>query len=71
LIGKHSGRASIVNKLNEYDIHVTPEIAGKILEAVRATSIRLKRSLMDKEIIHLYCDVVAKEETINTEVVGG
>jgi len=34
-------------------------------------SIRLKRSLMDKEIIHLYCDVVAKEETINTEVVGG
>ncbi|WP_315169140.1 homocitrate synthase [Metaclostridioides mangenotii] len=71
VIGKHSGRASIVNKLNEYDIHVSPELAGKILEAVRATSIRLKRSLMDKEIIHLYCDVIAKEETISTEVVGG
>ncbi|MDR1773496.1 MAG: homocitrate synthase family protein, partial [Clostridioides sp.] len=61
VIGKHSGRAAVVNKLREYEILVTPEMAGKILEDVRATSIRLKRSLMDKEIIHLYCDILSRE----------
>lgn len=54
VIGKHSGKAAIVNKFKEYNIEPTNEEASVILEMVRSTSVRLKRSLFDKEIVGLY-----------------
>ncbi|MDS0525325.1 homocitrate synthase [Clostridium sp. SHJSY1] len=54
VIGKHSGKAAIVNKFKEYNIDLTDEEATGILEMVRATSVRLKRSLFDKEIVQMY-----------------
>ena len=54
VIGKHSGKAAIVNKFKEYNIELTNEEASVILEMVRSTSVRLKRSLFDKEIVGLY-----------------
>ena len=54
VIGKHSGKAAIVNKFKEYNIELTNEEASAILEMVRSTSVRLKRSLFDKEIVGLY-----------------
>ena len=54
VIGKHSGRASIINKFKEYDIKLTDQQAKDILEIVRATTVRLKRSLFDKELVSLY-----------------
>ena len=54
VIGKHSGKAAIVNKFKEYNIDLTDEEASKILEKVRALSVRLKSSLFDKELVTLY-----------------
>ncbi|WP_160690049.1 homocitrate synthase [Clostridium sp. C2-6-12] len=54
VIGKHSGRAAVVNKFMEYNMELTDEEASGILELVRSTSVRLKRSLFDKEIVQLY-----------------
>lgn len=54
VIGKHSGKAAIINKFKEYNIDLTDEEASKILEKVRALSVRLKRSLFDKELVTLY-----------------
>lgn len=54
VIGKHSGKAAIVNKFSEYNITLTDEEASGILELVRATSVNLKRSLFDKEVVKLY-----------------
>ena len=54
VIGKHSGKAAIVNKFKEYNIELTNEEASVILEMGRSTSVRLKRSLFDKEIVGLY-----------------
>lgn len=54
VIGKHSGRAAVVNKFQEYNIELTDEEATGILELVRTTSVRLKRSLFDKEVVQLY-----------------
>lgn len=56
LIGKHSGRAAIVNKFKEYNIDLSDDEARGILELVRSTSVRLKRSLFDKELAQLYKD---------------
>jgi homocitrate synthase NifV len=54
VIGKHSGRAAVVNKFKEYNIDLTEDESKGILELVRATSVRLKRSLFDKEVVQLY-----------------
>lgn len=54
VIGKHSGRAGIVNKFKEYGIELDDDSSKFILQMVRSTSIRLKRSLFDKELVQLY-----------------
>ena len=64
VIGKHSGRAAIVNKFAEYNIELTDEEANGILEMIRATAVRLKRTLFDKEIVGSYKEYkrLAKEK---------
>ena len=54
VIGKHSGKAAIVNKFKEYDINLNDEDASIMLESVRALCIRAKRTLFDKELVQLY-----------------
>ncbi|AQR92819.1 homocitrate synthase [Clostridium saccharoperbutylacetonicum] len=54
VIGKHSGRASIINKFREYNRELTDDEATGILELVRSTAVRLKRTLFDKEVVQLY-----------------
>lgn len=57
VIGKHSGKAGIVNKFREYDIELSPEMAERILTEVRALSVSLKRTLFDKEVVQIYHDI--------------
>jgi homocitrate synthase NifV len=54
VIGKHSGRASVVNKFNEYNIELTDKEANDMLEIIRARSVSFKRSLFDKELVKMY-----------------
>ncbi len=66
VIGKHSGKAGIVNKFKEYGISLDDVSAQGILEMVRSTSVRLKRSLFDKELVQIYKEYLKlKEENIN------
>lgn len=62
VIGKHSGRAAVVNKFKEYNIDLTEDESKGILELVRSTSVRLKRSLFDKEVVQLYKEYHRKLE---------
>lgn len=54
VIGKHSGKAAIKAKFSEYGIFLSDEVAGEILERVRAHAVELKRSLFDKELVYIY-----------------
>lgn len=54
VIGKHSGRASILKKFEEYGEELDDKAADWLLEKVRETSVNLKRSLFDKELVQLY-----------------
>ena len=66
VIGKHSGKAGIVNKFKEYGIELDDISAQAILEMVRSTSVRLKRSLFDKELVQIYKEYLRmKEENVN------
>lgn len=62
VIGKHSGKAAIVNKFREYDIELSDTEASLVLEQVRRVSVNLKRSLFDKELVSIYRDVVSDLE---------
>ncbi|MGG7179072.1 homocitrate synthase [Clostridium paraputrificum] len=68
VIGKHSGRAAIVNKFEEYNIELTNEEANGILELVRSTSVRLKRTLFDKEVVALYKEYKRLENENSTNL---
>ena len=35
VIGKHSGKAAIVNKFQEYDIELSDNMASELLEKIR------------------------------------
>lgn len=54
VIGKHSGRAGIINKFKEYGIELDRESSQVILEMVRESSVRVKRTLFDKELVEIY-----------------
>jgi len=56
IIGKHSGRSTIKQVLSGRGVSVDDESAMAILEIVRKTSISLKRSLSENELIYIYHD---------------
>ena len=58
LIGKHSGRSSIISKFDEYGIVLDEDTAGKILEKVREKAVEVKRPLFDKELMQIYYEIV-------------
>jgi homocitrate synthase NifV len=55
-IGKHSGRHTVISALSKNGIEVDDKSATEILELVRSSSVALKRSLSDKELVYLYHD---------------
>jgi len=54
IIGKHSGKAAIRSKFQEYLILLNEQEADDILALVRQMSIDKKRSLFDKELMYIY-----------------
>lgn len=56
IIGKHSGRSTIKQVLNDRGINIDDDTATAILEVVRATSVSLKRSLSENELVYIYQD---------------
>jgi homocitrate synthase NifV len=59
IIGKHSGRHTIQEILASKGMEVDEKAAGDLLEIVRSTSIGLKRSLSENELIYIYQDYKA------------
>lgn len=55
-IGKHSGRHTVKSVLARHGIDVDDSTAGQILEMVRSSSVALKRSITEKELVYLYQD---------------
>ncbi|MGL5634243.1 MAG: homocitrate synthase [Sarcina sp.] len=61
VIGKHSGKAGIINKFKEYEIALEPIIAEQVLEKVRSISVGVKRPLFDKELVQIYKDIIEEK----------
>jgi homocitrate synthase NifV len=65
VIGKHSGKAAIKAKFDEYGITLSEEEAAKILAKVRNMAIGLKRSLFDKELVYIYEDYQLEKKQLS------
>ncbi|MPQ42197.1 homocitrate synthase [Clostridium tarantellae] len=61
VIGKHSGKAALVNKFKEYSIELNENMSNKMLQKVRELSVMLKRSLFDKELVQIYNDLLEEQ----------
>lgn len=62
VIGKHSGGKSVKMKFEEYGIQLSDEEAADILEMVRSTTVDLKRTLFDKELMYIYEDYLYEKK---------
>jgi homocitrate synthase NifV len=58
IVGKHSGRSTIKQTLQAKGIEIDDASATAILEIVRATSVSLKRSLSENELVYIYQDYI-------------
>jgi len=56
IIGKHSGRNTLVQVLKDKGIDIDDDCAAKLLVIVRATSVSLKRSISENELLYIYQD---------------
>jgi homocitrate synthase NifV len=53
MIGKHSGRSTVQNVLQQHGIILTPTDAQSVLQAVRSWSTQVKRNLTTEELLSL------------------
>ncbi len=58
VIGKHSGRNTLIAALEDRGIELKDDEAISLLERVRAASVSLKRCLSEDELYYLYQDLV-------------
>ncbi|MCL2712746.1 MAG: homocitrate synthase [Methanomassiliicoccaceae archaeon] len=65
VIGKHSGRSTLVSDLAKRGITLDDDAAALLLENVRTASISLKRQLTSDELFYLYNDLVKGVNTFS------
>lgn len=54
IFGKHSGKAAVIDYFDNIGIHLAPEDALTMQEAIKAVAIKKKRSLRQDELINIY-----------------
>ena len=67
VIGKHSGRNTIVTDLSHRGITLTDDEAVDLLERVRKGAVKLHRSISSEELYDMYRDMKAGEDPFDDE----
>ncbi|MDR3282896.1 MAG: homocitrate synthase [Candidatus Methanoplasma sp.] len=67
VIGKHSGRNTIVTKMAEQGADLTDQEASDLLDRVRRIAVKLHRSISSKELLIMYNDMKAGEDPFDDE----
>lgn len=68
VIGKHSGRNTLISALKEKGISLDEQTAIKLLERTRSAAISLKRSLSPEELYYLYLDITEGSSGFNDQL---
>ncbi|MFA6952240.1 MAG: homocitrate synthase [Candidatus Methanomethylophilaceae archaeon] len=67
VIGKHSGRNTLVTKLKDQGITLSDEDAITLLDLVRKYAVRLHRSIPDEELVVIYQNMKKGEDPFDDE----
>lgn len=67
VIGKHSGRNTIVTELSHRGITLSDQEAIDLLERVRKSAVKLHRSIPPDELYTMYQDMIAGEDPFDDE----
>ncbi|MCL1811722.1 MAG: homoaconitate hydratase, partial [Methanomassiliicoccaceae archaeon] len=67
VIGKHSGRNTIVTDLSHRGIKLSDQEAIDLLERVRKASVKLHRSISSDELHSMYKDMLAGEDPFDDD----
>ncbi|MDR2846507.1 MAG: homocitrate synthase [Candidatus Methanoplasma sp.] len=67
VIGKHSGRNTIVTDLHNQGIDITDQEAIDLLDRVRKIAVKLHRSISSEELFLLYRDMKAGEDPFDDD----
>lgn len=67
VIGKHSGRNTLVTDLSHRGITLSEQEASDLLERVRIGSVRLHRSITSDELFRMYTDMKDGEDPFDDE----
>lgn len=62
VIGKHSGRNTLITVLADMGVHIDKDTAGDLLENVRRASVQMHRSISHEELLSLYKDMERKAD---------
>jgi homocitrate synthase NifV len=66
IIGKHSGPKSLKYKLRQYGLRADEKMIGELTGEARSLAIKLKRALLDQEVIDLYKRHTGSTKTTRT-----
>ncbi|HKM09976.1 MAG TPA: homocitrate synthase [Candidatus Methanomethylophilaceae archaeon] len=62
VIGKHSGRNTLITVLTEMGAEIDKESATRLLDVVRRASVQMHRSISHEELYYLYKDMQSKDD---------
>lgn len=68
VIGKHSGRNTLITKLKEQGIILNDEDAVTLLDWVRRYAVKLHRSISDEELVVIYNNLKRGEDPFDDEL---
>ncbi|MEA4977246.1 MAG: homocitrate synthase [Methanomassiliicoccaceae archaeon] len=69
VIGKHSGRNTLITVLGEMGVSIDKDMASDLLDIVRRASVQMHRSISDDELFSLYEDMLKKSNIFDDSVV--
>ncbi|MDN5356912.1 MAG: homocitrate synthase [Candidatus Methanomethylophilaceae archaeon] len=69
VIGKHSGRNTLITVLGEMGVIIDKDMASDLLDIVRRASVQMHRSISDEELFSLYEDMLKKSNIFDDSAV--
>ena len=69
VIGKHSGRNTLITVLGEMGVSIDKDMASDLLDIVRRASVQMHRSISNDELFSLYEDMLKKSNIFDDSAV--
>lgn len=70
IIGKHSGKATILHYINEAELPITDELVGLLTDKVKIYADGLKRAITKDELLNIYSELIGYKNQSETTLMA-